>query len=120
MVSQVSGINMPNAFTPNYDGINDTYGPVNYFPDEQANFLFIIYNRWGQKIHEATSINGAPWNGTFDGQPSPTGVYIYYLYYSPSENQQFEEKGTFTLLRQPTPRTFAPIKKQTLYGFRFQ
>lgn len=98
-VAQISGIIMPNAFTPNFDGINDTYGPVNYFPDEGADFIFLIYNRWGQKIYETTNITNAYWDGNFEGQPSPTGVFIYYLYYSPSENQQFEEKGTFTLLR---------------------
>ena len=89
----------PNAFTPNADGNNDTYGPVNYFPNENADFLFLIYNRWGQKIYETNTLKDAYWDGNFEGQPSPAGVYIYYLRYAPTENQLFEEKGSFTLLR---------------------
>jgi len=98
-VAHISGIYLPNAFTPNYDGINDMFGPVNYFPDESADYLFLIYNRWGQKIHESTGIEDPGWDGTFEGQPSPTGVYIYYIRYTPPESQQFEERGYVTLLR---------------------
>jgi len=100
VVSQVSGIYMPNAFTPNNDKVNDTFGPVNLYPVQNANFIFQIYSRWGEMIYETNDLNeDTNWDGMFEGQPSPTGVYVYYLYYSPTENQQFKEKGTFTLLR---------------------
>jgi len=39
------------------------------------------------------------WDGTYKGQASPVGMYIYFMRYSPAEKQHFEEKGHITLLR---------------------
>src|SRR5438874_7649950 len=55
---------IPNAFTPNNDGINDYFG-VN--GEGLQNFHILIYNRWGQVIFESTNPH-ATWDGTFKGQ----------------------------------------------------
>lgn len=97
-VTQITNINMPNAFTPNNDGINDLFRPVNYFPDVTADYLLIVYNRWGQKIFESSD-PGEGWDGTFRNVMSPQGVYIYYVRYFSGESLNFEKKGTVTLIR---------------------
>ncbi|MBP6978581.1 MAG: gliding motility-associated C-terminal domain-containing protein [Bacteroidales bacterium] len=98
-LAQITRINMPNAFTPNNDNENDYFKPVNIFTDQQASFVFLIYNRWGQKIYESTNISDPGWDGTVSGESSPEGVYIYFIRYISSEGEIFEEKGTVTLLR---------------------
>jgi gliding motility-associated-like protein len=93
---------MPNAFTPNGDGVNDVYGP--YIPTALQNFWTIvemrIYNRWGQLIYSG---NGY-WDGNFNGVPQPVDTYIYYItLHGPDQNnpQQYLDynlTGSFTLL----------------------
>ncbi|MBV6403871.1 MAG: hypothetical protein GFGODING_00618 [Flavobacteriales bacterium] len=65
---------IPNAFTPDGDGINDTWGPVWYAMTEVS---YTIYDRWGEVIF-TTDEPGRTWDGRFtNGQPCPTGVYVY-------------------------------------------
>ncbi len=73
---------LPNAFTPNGDGLNDLFGPGNNycFPDIK-DFSFSIYNRWGQLVFQTVS-PGEKWNGMLDGKPQEMGVYYYTLRYS--------------------------------------
>jgi gliding motility-associated-like protein len=98
-IVQISRINMPNAFTPNSDDINDFFGPMNVFTDEDAEFSFLIFNRWGQKIFESSDIRTRGWDGTVGGSPAPTGVYLYLVRYVTPEGLIYEAKGPFTLLR---------------------
>lgn len=57
----------PNAFTPNADGLNDSYAMVAYGYTEM---LLEVYNTWGEKIHQ-----GLNWDGTVAGTLAPSGVY---------------------------------------------
>jgi gliding motility-associated-like protein len=65
---------MPNAFTPNEDGINDLYGPVMEGVDPDA-YEFFIVNRWGETVFYTNDIdqkwNGSGMNGT---HYAPDGV----------------------------------------------
>ncbi|MDY0140690.1 MAG: gliding motility-associated C-terminal domain-containing protein [Bacteroidales bacterium] len=67
-------IKIPNAFTPNTDGINDTWiiENIEMFPDAYIN----VFNRWGQQLFAGRG-NSEPWNGTYNGKFVPTGSYIY-------------------------------------------
>gem|GEM_PF-1670373 len=98
-LAQVTEIRMPNAFTPNNDGENDFFTPKNSFPDEQASFLFLIYNRWGQKVYESILISDEGWDGKVSGIPAPDGVYVYFIQYVSPEGGIFQKRGTVTLLR---------------------
>lgn len=98
-LAQVTEIRMPNAFTPNNDGENDFFTPKNSFPDEQASFLFLIYNRWGQKVYESILISDEGWDGKVSGIPAPDGVYVYFIRYVSPEGGIFQKRGTVTLLR---------------------
>ncbi len=67
---------VPNAFTPNKDGRNDFFGPVRQ--GQVNDFEMVIFNRWGQRVFESTSITKW-WDGTFGGQLQPEGTYIYII-----------------------------------------
>jgi gliding motility-associated-like protein len=97
-LAQRANLFVPNAFTPNGDGINDTFKPVNYFTDQTGDYLLLIYNRWGQKIFETNDIL-KPWEGDYQGNPSPNGVYMYYISYISIEGLNIQKHGTVTLLR---------------------
>jgi gliding motility-associated-like protein len=72
---------VPTAFTPDGDGLNDLFGPVADCPDFR--FALYIYNRWGGQVAVLTESN-PEWDGTYQGEPVPMGVYTY----------RFEYKGT--------------------------
>ncbi len=84
---------VPSAFTPNNDGLNDTWNvpALNAFPE----FVLSLYNRYGQLIYQNKSIN-IPWDGKFKGQPQPSGVYVYYI---DLKVEGGKRKGTLTLIR---------------------
>ncbi len=70
---------LPNAFTPNGDGLNDTYGVVARY-DYAKLYSLSIYNRWGQKIFESADIT-TKWDGTYKGTPCMAGSYIVRISY---------------------------------------
>jgi len=92
----VPKIFIPNIFTPNGDGQNDDFFPDISFTPEK--FLFIIVNRWGNKIFE-TITYGDKWDGKFNNEPAKEGVYIYYIKITTSDNLVIEKSGHVTLLR---------------------
>ncbi|RLD40738.1 MAG: hypothetical protein DRI89_11360 [Bacteroidetes bacterium] len=70
---------MPNAFTPNGDGLNDTFRAVPKY-DYISSYQLTIYNRWGQQIFECNDID-CGWDGNYNGKASPNGAYIYKIVY---------------------------------------
>lgn len=95
-VDGVSFLGMPTAFTPNGDGTNDSFGPVQL---EGATVTrFEIYNRWGVKIYE-DNVNYA-WDGKVGDVSQPRDTYIYVLEYQfPADEEPTLLRGTVTLLR---------------------
>ena len=73
---------LPNAFTPNGDGLNDEFKPVQRY-DLVKTYRLFIYNRWGQLIFETADINRG-WDGTFKGKPVEQGTYVYKIVYTAS------------------------------------
>lgn len=69
-------ISTPNAFTPNGDGINDTWEIKNL--NLYANCTVEVLNRYGQRVYY-TNGYPEPWSGTFNGQTLPTGTYYYII-----------------------------------------
>lgn len=64
---------IPNAFTPNGDGLNDTFGVSGEAIKE---FHLKIFNRWGEVIYESNNVKDR-WDGTYMGEKVPEGTYIY-------------------------------------------
>lgn len=93
---------MPNAFSPNGDDKNDSYGPVGNMSSYITITDFRIYNRWGQLVHNALE----NWNGKIDGKDQLAGTYIYYIGATmpdadnPGTDKVVIDQGAFTLLRQ--------------------
>jgi len=88
----------PNAFSPNNDGENDSFGPTTVCP-----FIFrmMVYNRWGALVF-ATESTTNHWDGTIDGLPAPTGKYSFTAAWSITVNNQVfadEQMGTLRLFR---------------------
>lgn len=86
----------PNSFTPNGDGLNETWSPVSSFI---KNYNLKIFNRWGNLIFESNEAN-RQWDGRYQGQPAPLGVYFYVVTYTGyPDNSKFYKRGSVTLLR---------------------
>lgn len=89
------GTNIPNAFSPNYDGMNDCLHVITN--EVYASFYFTIYNRWGEKIYETNDQNNC-WEGFYKNQRAPVGTYFYYLR-AKSRCGDIFKKGDFILIR---------------------
>lgn len=94
-VTPVMALYVPNSFTPNGDGINDVFG---VHGEGMKSFSMNIYNRWGQLIFEANSVNQT-WDGTFDGSLAPNGSYVYHIVTSPTDGRTKVKKGSVLLYR---------------------
>lgn len=90
---------LPNAFTPNSDSKNDEFVGVGLM-EGATNFKMTIWNRWGEKVFEATDPE-LGWNGRkFNtGRESPNGVYVVLVQYNEPRGRRVELKGYATLLR---------------------
>lgn len=66
---------IPNTFTPNGDGLNDTFGISG---EAIKDFNLQIFNRWGQLVFQSGNPNER-WDGSFNGEKVPQGVYVYRL-----------------------------------------
>jgi gliding motility-associated-like protein len=65
---------VPNAFSPNDDGLNDVF---EIYPNQGADHIlqFKIFNRWGAVVHDSPDL---PWDGTFNGKKMEAGIYAWY------------------------------------------
>ena len=71
---------VPNAFTPDDDGINDRFGPV--FDCEFYEYHLKIFNRWGQLIFTTADFK-TTWDGQFNNEPVKQDIYLYSINYRP-------------------------------------
>lgn len=88
-------LDVPSAFTPNSDGINDLLYIRGY---GILKMVWKIYNRWGNVVFETTDRN-IPWNGKFKGALQPADVYHYTLDVEYSDNTKVQKIGDITLIR---------------------
>jgi gliding motility-associated-like protein len=86
---------IPNAFSPNGDGINDNF---NVTITNIKTFHIRIYNRWGQQLFETSDINRS-WDGLFNGSPVPFGVFYYAIKTTGNNGSKIIRGGSVTLLR---------------------
>ena len=90
-----NAFSVPNAFTPNSDGLNDCFGVHNW-----GNVIlqdFSIYNRWGQRVFETKNPSDC-WDGTFQGRKQDAGNFVYLIKAS-SFCGDIIRKGTLLLIR---------------------
>lgn len=93
VVTVADDIKMPNTFTPNGDGINDTWviGGINSY----QNPVVQVYNRNGQLVYRSVS-GSSPWDGTYKGKNVPAGNYYYIV---DLNINGFKLSGSVTVIR---------------------
>ncbi|MBK7943215.1 MAG: gliding motility-associated C-terminal domain-containing protein [Flavobacteriales bacterium] len=86
---------VPDAFSPNGDGLNDIL-----FARAPAalELEFAVYDRWGAQVFRSTTTDHG-WDGTADGALSPSGVYLYTLRARLDDGAMEERTGNITLVR---------------------
>jgi gliding motility-associated-like protein len=84
------------AFTPNGDGINDSWLVTsgNCLKSAKAQ----VFNRYGAKVFESNDYNN-DWKGTFEGKPLPDGTYYFVISYQLLTGKMEYLKGNVTILR---------------------
>lgn len=88
-------INLPDAFTPNADGRNDSFIPA--FDFRPSEYLMIIYNRAGVPVY-TTEDPEKGWDGTVNGtNPAQEGVYVYHIQYKSYNGTRGEKTGHVTV-----------------------
>lgn len=88
-------LDVPKAFTPNNDGVNEKIYVRGY---GIATMKWIIYNRWGTQVFITTNRNEG-WDGRYNGVLQPQEVYTYTLEVSFTDGTKYAKKGDITLLR---------------------
>ncbi|MEO8067275.1 MAG: gliding motility-associated C-terminal domain-containing protein [Flavobacteriales bacterium] len=92
-------IYVPNTFTPDGDGFNETFAAV--ATGDFIEYSMIVFDRWGEAVWE-TSDPGALWAGSYAGAAVPDGVYVWTIRYkadTPGGIKQERLMGHVTLLR---------------------
>ncbi len=95
-------LKMPNAFTPNDDGRNDTYHPMTH--ESLVEFHAYIYNRYGQLLYDWTNPDADGWDGTYRGKPVKEGVYFVLVKAKGADGVEYNIRKDINLLRGYTLR----------------
>lgn len=91
-------IYIPNAFSPNDDGVNDTF---QFFGEEELISVesLTIYDRWGNQLFQQTGGDPFEWDGSHAGNPANSGIYLYVLELTLSEGERKVLSGDLMLFR---------------------
>ena len=87
---------LPDAFTPNGDGLNDRFGLKEHGFIRQ--YKISIYNRWGEVVYQSTD-PAARWNGGFKNSAAPQDAYVWMADYTDWMGRKFTRQGTVVLIR---------------------
>lgn len=98
-ISPAVKFHLPNAFSPNADGLNDTYRGVGIMDGVQS-FNMTIWNRWGQQLFSSNHPDDG-WNGRVNnsGGDAPAGVYVVHVSFVGPRGEHFSYKTFATLIR---------------------
>jgi gliding motility-associated-like protein len=93
---QCAELYMPNAFSPNGDGLNDFFQPMN--TQDITGITLSIYNRWGARVFHGNSLKDK-WDGNFHALPCDVGTYQYDVRYRDCHGEAKAKKGDVALIR---------------------
>lgn len=91
-------LEMPNAFSPNGDGVNDIYKAKDNHRSI-VEFHAYIFNRWGVQLYDWTDINGG-WDGTYKGSQVADGVYFCLVKAKGADGKTYNIRKDVNILRQ--------------------
>lgn len=90
---------LPNAFTPDGNGLNETFRPYGEEVDFVDNYNMKIFNRWGEKIYETNEVDKG-WDGSYKGEKVPAGVYVWKIEAKELHGKKVHKTmGSVTLIR---------------------
>ncbi|MBW8684546.1 T9SS type B sorting domain-containing protein [Chitinophaga rhizophila] len=89
-------IYVPNAFSPDGDGVNDIFR-VKVF-DKITDFRMSVFNRWGELLYTTNDIK-AGWKGDYKGQPLPPGAYLWMTTYTDGRQQPVKQTGSVLIVK---------------------
>jgi gliding motility-associated-like protein len=94
---EYDNIFIPDAFTPNQDGLNDVFRITNlgYYKLVEMS----VFNRWGNLVYHSADGQNKGWDGTFNGQQQDLGVYNYLIIISDPKGINHSYKGSVTIIR---------------------
>jgi gliding motility-associated-like protein len=92
-----SKLEMPNAFSPNGDGINDVYKAKDGY-QSLVDFHATIFNRWGQKIYDWKDPSQG-WDGKYNGKDVKQGVYFVLVKATGADGKKYNIRKDVNLLR---------------------
>jgi gliding motility-associated-like protein len=90
-----SALYVPNAATPNYDGLNDQFQPLGRFIKD---YKMEIFDRWGKRVY-ATQSCMQGWNCSIENEPAPVGIYVVRIQAIGLDGKRHIHNGTLTLLK---------------------
>ncbi len=90
------GLYVPNAFTPDFDNLNEGFAP-NGFGISEEGYEFMIFNRWGELIF-ISDVRFEPWNGTYQGIIVQNGMYVWKLNYEDYNGKQYSALGSVNVI----------------------
>ena len=100
-ISCESSYYVPNVFSPNSDGKNDRFGILFKEGVEKRDFLFRVFNQWGNLVFESQNPDN-DWNGYFNNQLAESGLYVWVLSFESQildETKRVAQTGSVLLLK---------------------
>ncbi len=94
---QASLLEMPNAFSPNDDGINEKYRAKKF--QNIKEFRAMIFNRWGQCLYTWNDVENGFWDGKYKGKPVKDGVYYVRVKAKGGDGKEYDIKKDVNLMR---------------------
>jgi gliding motility-associated-like protein len=91
---ELNEIFVPDAFSPNSDGINDKV----FVRGSIKEFSFSVFNRWGEVVFR-TQNQSQGWDGSYRSKELDAGVFVYYLSGTDATGNSFNKKGNITLVK---------------------
>lgn len=88
---------VPNVFTPDGNGLNNSFRPIMMDVLEEG-YEFLIFNRWGEVIYQTNNLYDS-WDGTYNGETVKDDVYVWKVLVRDQQSQEHEYNGHVTVLR---------------------
>ena len=98
-VEVARSVYIPTAFTPNGDGLNESFIPLTVYPQVKQFDYLAVYNRWGQVVYEQTNVNPTAIGVGWTGQDEEPGVYLYYVKARFLDDVVLNYRGTLHLIK---------------------
>lgn len=92
-------VDIPNAFIPGSGDQTGYFFPRSILSRGVSQFDMAIFNRWGEQVFFTANTNGRGWDGNFNGQAQPAGVYVYQINVTYKDGSSEKYQGNVTLMR---------------------